>query len=65
MLVWTADGEGYFRVQSAVKDAGLWNLFYLEGGTEAYRRAEANLVAMHARNQQRRHEKPGSCPARR
>ena len=65
VLIASADGEGYPRIQAIMKEAGLWNLFYLEGGDQAYARHISRIQAMRTRDRRPRGGNPGSCAARR
>lgn len=50
VLMTSERGEGYQRIQSMLEVAGVWNLFYLEGGVQGYRRHLAQMQAMHHRD---------------
>jgi hypothetical protein len=65
VLIASRDGERYARVRAIMKGSGLWNLFFLEGGLQAYARYLDRSHAMQSRHGAKAKMRPTSCGAQR
>ncbi|MCP3870645.1 MAG: rhodanese-like domain-containing protein [Gammaproteobacteria bacterium] len=65
VLVSSADGSGYERIEMIMKDQAPWNLLFLTGGLAAYAQQQTRMEAMWDRNAHRIGDRTASCGTRR